>query len=710
MAKNKQEVIMKKVKILLLIGFLIVLVHSLVSAYDYEDAIEKALWFFDANRCGPNAGQDSVCSSWRSACHTSDSGGGTDLTGGYHDAGDHVKFGLPQTYSAALLGWTMYEYKSTIDAAGATSKYQSVYKYFTDFFLKGHPSRNIFWYGVGDGGADHGYWGPPENQTGSRPARSAPPGADVCGEAAAALALYYLNFGGSYGDQCLQAAIEIYDIGITNGGRADDGGGGSYYESSSHYDDLAWGGIWLSIATGDQSYLDPIDAWFDIPNDPGDDHYQKQWSPAWDDVVLFAMLKMAELTGEQKYLDGVKWNLEWYRDDCQKTPYGLPWLDSWGVLRYACNEAGMGYLAYKLCGYNGYVDTADLTVDYCLGSNPRNASYVTNYLSNPPRHPHHRANEPNRDGNTNGMIGALVGGPNNSDGYQDDVGDYTMNEVAIDYNAGFIFALAGRAYFASGGTAATPAPTPTPAPSTAPGTGDGLLGEYYENRDFNNLVLTRVDPVIDMNWAGGSPGGDMPSDSFSVRWTGTIESRITETYTFYTQSDDGMRVYINNQLVIDDWNDHAASEEYEARGTIAMEMGGQYSIRVEYYENGGDAAVHLWWSCRYLPREVVPQSQLYSGSSPTSPPTSPPTTPPTTPPTNPPSECQTTLGDVNNDGVANIVDALEVAQYYVGMILDFADYNAVMCADVDCNDSVNIVDALLIAQYYVGLIETFPCE
>lgn len=87
-------------------------------------------------------------------------------------------------------------------------------------------------------------------------------------------------------------------------------------------------------------------------------------------------------------------------------------------------------MASKLVGINLYNSTAEDTMDYILGSNPGNSSYITNYLNNPPRHPHHRANESNRDENTNGMVGALVGGPNESDGYTDDVNDYTMNEVA----------------------------------------------------------------------------------------------------------------------------------------------------------------------------------------------------------------------------------------------------------------------------------------
>jgi hypothetical protein len=230
----------------------------------------------------------------------------------------------------------------------------------------------------------------------------------------------------------------------------------------------------------------------------------------------------------------------------------------------------------------------------------------------------------------------------------------------------------------------TPAPTAqsTPPPSFEPGNGDGLLGEYYSDTNLSNLVLSRIDPVIDMNWGGGSPDSSVPEDQFSVRWTGKIEARMTETYTIITRTDDGTRVWINNQQVIDDWNDHTASEDTEASGTINMEMGVRYDIRIEYYENGGDASAQVYWSNPYLEREIIPQSQLYSGAAP--------------PAGNP--------GDVNEDGDIDIVDALLVAQYYVG--LDSDNFN-VANADTNCNGSVDIVDALLIAQYYVGLINQF---
>ncbi|MES2732525.1 MAG: glycoside hydrolase family 9 protein [Bacteroidota bacterium] len=421
--------------------------------HNYNDALKKGVLFFDANRCGPNVATDNVFA-WRGACHVNDgSEVGLNLTGGFHDAGDHVKFGLPQTWSAATMGFAFYEFKESFDQAGATPKMLSTLKYFTDFFLKCHPNANTFYYHVGDGHQDHGYWGSPELQSGARgliAATPATPASDVCGEAAAALALMSLNYRSvdvAYANQCLQAAKEIFALGKNNLGRSSDGAGGSFYKSSSHFDDLSWAAVWLSIATGDASYRAPVDGWLNERNEYNDDNYDKHWAPAWDDVTVYTLIKMFELTGTQKYYQGVINNLEWYRDQCRKTPSGLPWLDSWGVLRYASSEAGVGYLAAKKFEYPGYMSTADLTMNYTLGTNPRNSSYVTGFGTNAPQHPHHRANEPTRGGPTKGIIGALVGGPASDDSYIDDVGNFVTNEVAIDYNAAFILGMAGKVYY-----------------------------------------------------------------------------------------------------------------------------------------------------------------------------------------------------------------------------------------------------------------------
>src|SRR5690606_3086796 len=161
---------------------------------------------------------------------------------------------------------------------------------------------------------------------------------------------------------------------------------------------------------------------------------------------------------KQEYYDGIVWNLEWARDVATKSPAGIPIIDAWGVLRYASSEAGLGFTAYKLLGYNGFNTLGAKIMDYTLGSNPENRSYLTGWGRNPPIHPHHRANEPVKGGALKGIIGALVGGPTD-DSYSDNVENFQETEVAIDYNAAFIFGMAAHMWQKGGGKPKNRAPS-----------------------------------------------------------------------------------------------------------------------------------------------------------------------------------------------------------------------------------------------------------
>jgi glucose/arabinose dehydrogenase len=148
----------------------------------------------------------------------------------------------------------------------------------------------------------------------------------------------------------------------------------------------------------------------------------------------------------------------------------------------------------------------------------------------------------------------------------------------------------------------------------AGGTGNGLSGAYYDNADFTGASVTRVDPTIDFNWAAGAPATGIGVDTFSVRWTGQVEPPVSGTYTFYTQSDDGVRLWVNGQQIVNNWTDHASTEN---SGSIALTAGLRYDIRMEFYENGGSALARLSWSSgTSVPKAVVPSSRLF----PTAPP------------------------------------------------------------------------------------------
>lgn len=629
--------------------------------------MSQAIGFFAYNICG--TGQTV---SWRGNCHTGDN-----PSGGYHDAGDHVKFNLPMAFSAAMMSWAAYEY----GASGVGTPVSRMLSY-----LRNCGTGSSIRYQVGDPGADHGYWGPPEEQTGSRPTHTGSRVSCVQGGTAAAFAIASVA-GVSGGD--MNTAKSLYAAAENAMSDSDYTAANGFYQShSGFYDELIWAAVWIYIGTGDTAYLAKAEQYFENLND------DYQWVHCWDDCRYGAILKLAQITQKEVYIEWIERHLDWWNGGgINTTPGGLPHLDTWGCLRYA-SAAGFCLKLWADSGLctssskaSDYRSLASKITSYISGSNPQNRSYVIGVGSNYPRCPHHRAACPTKTCPCeHTLTGGLVGGPDSGDGYQDQIDQYQYTEVALDYNACYVALLACQ----SGDSPPTyqpttpPTPTPSPGPTAEPGNGNGLKGEYYSGTNFDTLVMTRTDSVIDFNWGGGSPDSAMSSDGFSIRWTGELEPVYTDTYTIYENSDDGCRVYINNQAVIDRWEDHAA-EEYE--GTISLNAGQMYDIRVEYYENGGDASMQLSWSSTWQEKEIIPQSRLYSES---------------TEPTPDPTATPSTLGDVNDDGEIDIVDALLVAQYYVG--LTSIDTSR---ADTNCDGSVDIIDALLIAQYYVGLISKF---
>ena len=143
------------------------------------------------------------------------------------------------------------------------------------------------------------------------------------------------------------------------------------------------------------------------------------------------------------------------------------------------------------------------------------------------------------------------------------------------------------------------------------GNGTGLTAEYYNNRDFTDLVLTRTDETVDFNWGSGSPDAAIAPNTYSVRWTGFVEPLYSETYQFKTSSDDGVRLWVNDQLLVDNWTDHGVKDN---RGTIDLEAGQQYEIRMDYYENRGKSVAKLAWSSESQSEEIIPQRQLYAAN------------------------------------------------------------------------------------------------
>jgi len=137
---------------------------------------------------------------------------------------------------------------------------------------------------------------------------------------------------------------------------------------------------------------------------------------------------------------------------------------------------------------------------------------------------------------------------------------------------------------------------------------NGLAAEYFAGVALAGPpLLRRVDPGVDFDWASGSPAAGVPSDLFSARWTGSVTPRYSQTYTFTTTTDDGVRLWVDGTLLVDRWVDQSATQH---SGSIALVAGVSYDVQMEYYERGGNALARLEWQSASQPREVVPPVRL----------------------------------------------------------------------------------------------------
>jgi GH35 family endo-1,4-beta-xylanase len=144
--------------------------------------------------------------------------------------------------------------------------------------------------------------------------------------------------------------------------------------------------------------------------------------------------------------------------------------------------------------------------------------------------------------------------------------------------------------------------------AAAPAVSHGLAATYFDNADFTGAAVTRIDPFIDFDFGIASPAPSISADSFSARWTGQVEAPYTESFTFYTRSDNGVRLWVNNVLVINNWTSHQEAEN--ASPPQALVAGQSYDIKLEYYDDTGRATVKLLWASPSTPKVVVPSEAL----------------------------------------------------------------------------------------------------
>ena len=610
---------------------------------NYAKLLQYSMYFYDGNMCGDDVDSASAFD-WRGDCHTGD-----EVVGGFHDAGDHVKFGLPAGYSAATLGWGYYEFKDAYDSLGQTAHLKEITnrfcKYFKDCTVLSGDTVSKFCYQIGEGGGgnDHGYWGPPETQEsikGSRKAFWTSNGAsDIAAEYAAALAVNYLNFGNA---EDLKYAEALYKFSTQYNQCATDGTNG-FYTSDTYEDDQAWAAGFLYLATKDDKYKNFMDNFFATGN--------RQWGEVytplgWSNAESGAAALYGEIAGDWK------WANSYVSKNCtDKSTFWMPSWASWGSAR---TNTAMQLVAMVISKHtdNDYSDWCKAQMGMILGDNSTGKNLVVGFNGNSPKYPHHRAASghaytssdeatPTWD-ETNGhvLVGALVGGPTSSDfsTYNDSIKDAVSNEVALDYNAAFVGAAAAlydkyktgslesnipgvgatptttaATTTTTGKTTTTAAVTTTKAAETTKAPTTVAQGDGCYTKKVNQDVVYKELPAADkmLGWSyedlGVKAGEKVQKVEIDIsttadkigKWQGAFGSSTTVDPDYWTQTEDMQQVIDGDSGTLV-WNVDSATSDI---------------IQTQY---GGQVKVGFWWiDCNEFTIDEVRVYTDKSSSNPT---------------------------------------------------------------------------------------------
>lgn len=443
---------------------------------NYGEALQKSILFFEAQQAGKLPEWNRV--PWRGDSTPTDGADvGVDLSGGWLDAGDNVKFNFPMAYSVTTLAWGGIEYYDAYQESGQLVHLSQNIKWATDYLLNAFandtPGNYLLYGQVGDGNKDHKWWGSAEvvHYEMERPTYkidTSCPGTDLAAENSAAFAsssiLFRQNGDTEYADLLVEKAERLFDFANSYRGKYSDclKEAVPFYTSvNGDQDELVWGAIWLHKAKQAQNnnyfgeYLEIAENEYEKMSKPFNYTYQ------FDDKSYGIYVLLAMETGKLEYQQRAEawldyWTVGYQGQKIQYTPGGLAFLVEWGSLPLAANTSFLGFVYSDWLKTQGdldkakrYFDFGVSQINYILGKNPSQRSYMIGYGENYPQNPHHRTahgswlNSVKKPQNTrNLLIGALVGGPDEQEIWEDDRNDWVRNEVGISYNAGFTGALA----------------------------------------------------------------------------------------------------------------------------------------------------------------------------------------------------------------------------------------------------------------------------
>jgi hypothetical protein len=747
------------------------------SFVNYAKALQYSLYLFDANMCGTDV-EEKADLAWRGDCHVYDADksvniNGTeysvDVSGGYHDAGDHMKFSLPAGESFSSLNLAYYKFADAFEKTGQTEHLKTILEREADYLKRcivRDASGKIvgFVVQVGDntsdaeGNADHRSSVAPEVQPDNKRdvivATSSNPCSDEVYVSAAVLAGYAVNFGD---DEAKQDALDLYNFAESNQKSMRVC---PFYTSGDWDDDRSLAQSWLNTAGTGVAYTSVKDNW--VPN--------------WDNTGAFASAVQGSLSGLASYT-------------ISNTVNGFDFIDKWGSLRLACNAQFV-----RACAGQELEKTQQL-MDFIYGNNSQNICFQIGYANNSSKNAHHRAAAPGMMVTKNVLVGAMVGGPESFENateftYNDEVSNYVGNEVALDYQAGFVGCLAAlmstygtsdqigdyeaipgvRGMYAASG----PAPTTPASVETLPAGVETSIVSSVNSSVVSSIVTSQeatggssvktLNPNKELTFNGDDviytvmiadlmgPNDTLASLEFDITAVGDVSySGAIAVAASYCDSplyggEDGTWPALIKRLEQEDtgW----ALDLPDGKNTFVFEIPEEYRKNVSYT---GDVQLHFWYSndpgstvvldevratlgggektvtsiTSYVSSWVESEVVIVGGGDTKEPETTPATAEPSTPapgtpapgtpapgtpaPGTPaPGDDVTVCGDVDLDGEPKISDLVALCKHVVGVVGANLTGTALANADCDDNGVVDANDALTLAKYIVKKISALP--
>ncbi|KAK3132116.1 hypothetical protein QOZ80_6AG0516010 [Eleusine coracana subsp. coracana] len=486
-----------KAMAVVVLAVLLLAASSATAVHDYGDALHKSILFFEGQRSGKLPPDQRL--RWRhdSALHDGATAG-VDLSGGYYDAGDNVKFGFPMAFTATLMSWGLIDFAKNFGAHEGEAR--RAVRWATDYLMKATATPGTVYVQVGDAGRDHACWERPEDMDTPRTVYKVDrdhPGSDVAAETAAALAagsIVFREADPAYSQRLLDRAVEVFEFADKYRGPYSSSLHSAvcpcYCDFSGYQDELLWGAAWLHKASRRREYRDYIRR-NEVALHAGDTINEFGWDNKHAGINV--LISKEVLMGKDEFFQSFRVNADNFI--CSLLP-GIsgqhPQIQySPGGLLFKVGNSNMQHvtsLSFLLLAYSNYLSHANARVpcgsgggggggatplqlrrvakrqvDYILGDNPLRMSYMVGYGPRFPQRIHHRASSlPSvsahparigcRDGaawavspapNPNLLVGAVVGGPSNTtDAFPDARAVFQQSEPATYINAPLLGLLA----------------------------------------------------------------------------------------------------------------------------------------------------------------------------------------------------------------------------------------------------------------------------